>query len=126
MTSIIQGKRILLVSGGHLFEELAKPLRQAGFTLDQGDDGAKALELALQNAPVLLVLDTAVPVLGSAQLVHILRNNQRTSDVTIFFVGQDGEDLPGYRQSTDRFIPKPFNTEQLLVEIRALYSKKEA
>ena len=125
MTSIIQGKRILLVSGGHLFEELAKPLRQAGFKIDQGDDGAKALELAMQNAPDLLVLDTAVPVLGSAQLVHILRNNQRTSDVMIFFVGQDGEDLAGYRQSTDRFIPKPFNTEQLLVEIRALYSKKK-
>lgn len=125
MTRIIPGKRILLVSGGHLFGELAKPLRQAGFTIEQGQDGAKALELALQNAPDLLVLDTAVPVLGSAQLVHILRNNQRTADVMIFFVGQEGEDLPGYRQSTDRFIPKPFNTEQLLVEIRALYSKKQ-
>ena len=125
MTSIIPGKRILLVSGSHLFDELAKPLRQAGFTIDQGDDGAKSLELAMQNTPDLMVLDTAVPVLGSAQLVHILRNNQRTSKLMIFFVGQEGEDLPGYRQSTDRFIPKPFNIEQLLVEIRALYSKKK-
>lgn len=125
MTHVIPGKIVHLVSGGHLFDELARPLRQAGFTVEQSEDGAHALEQALQNAPDLLVLDTAVPVLGSAQLVHILRNNQRTSGVLIFFVGHDGEDLPGYRQSTDRFIPKPFNTEQLLVEIRGLYSKKQ-
>ena len=125
MTSVLPGKRILLVSGGNLFDELAEPLRQAGFTIEQGEDGAKALELALQNAPDLMVLDTAVPVLGSAQLVHILRNNQRAAGVMIFFVGQEGEDIPGFRQTTDRFIPKPFNTEQLLVEIRALYSKKQ-
>ena len=125
MMQTLPGKNILLVSGGNLFDDLVAPLRQGGFTVDHGEDGAKALERALHTTPDLLILDTAVPVLGSAQFVHILRNNRRTADVMIFFVGQEGEDIPGFRQSSDRFIPKPFNTEQLLVEIRSLYSKKK-
>ena len=125
MTNMLSGKTILLVSGGSLFNDLADPLRQSGFSVAMGDDGAKALEQSLKNTPDLIILDTAVPVLGSEQLVHILRNNQRTVDVMIFFVGQEGEDISGFRESTDRFIPKPFNTEQLLVEIRSLYSKKQ-
>jgi CheY-like chemotaxis protein len=125
MTHTVSGKSILLVSGGHLFDALDEPLRQGGFTVASGEDGAKALEQALKNTPDLIILDTAVPVLGSEQLVHILRNNQRTVDVMIFFVGQEGDDISGFRDSTDRFIPKPFNTEQLLAEIRSLYSKKQ-
>jgi CheY-like chemotaxis protein len=125
MTQLFSGKNILLVSGDHLFSDLAEPLRQSGFTVATGDDGAKALEQAQENTPDLIILDTAVPVLSAAQLVHLLRNNQRTIDVMIFFVGQEGEDISGFRESTDRFIPKPFNTEQLLVEIRSLYSKKQ-
>lgn len=91
-----------------------------------GEDGTKALDRALGNSPDLIILDTAVPVLGSAQLVNVLRNNQRTVNAMIFFVGQEGEDLPGFRESTDRFIPKPFNTEQLLIEIRLIFRRKSA
>ncbi len=125
MTRALIGKSILLISGGHLFNDLAKLLRQSEFIVAHGDDGAKALDLALENTPDLIILDTAVPVLGSKQLVQILRNNQHTVDVMIFFVGHEGEDLPGFRESLDRFIPKPFNIEQLLVEIRSLFSKKQ-
>jgi CheY-like chemotaxis protein len=123
MTRIV-GKTVLLVSGGRLFNDLAEPLRQVGFNVVFGEDGAKALDQALQNTPDLIILDTAVPVLGSTQLVDILRNNQRTFDAMIFFVGLEGEELSGFRESSDRFIPKPFNTEQLLVEIRSLYLNK--
>ncbi len=125
MMTALSGKTILLASGGHLFTDLLEPLRQGGFNIIMGEDGAKALDQALGNSPDLIILDTAVPVLGSAQLVNILRNNQRTVNSMIFFVGQEGEDLPGFRESTDRFIPKPFNTEQLLVEIRLIFSKKK-
>lgn len=125
MKSAALEKRILLVSSGHLFDDLSAPLHQAGFMVEAAEDGAKALELALKEAPSLLILDTAIPVLGSEQLVHILRNNQRTTEMMIFFVGQEGEDVPGLRQTTDRFIPKPFNTDQLLVEIRSIFSRKQ-
>jgi len=115
---------ILLASASPLFASLVAPLRQRGCRVEECHDGAKALEVALREAPDLLLVDTALPVLGPDRLAALLRTNRRTEPAAIFFVGSEGEDVSGFRATTDRFITRPFNTEQLLGEIRTLFNSR--
>jgi CheY-like chemotaxis protein len=115
---------ILLASASSLFAPLAGPLRQRGCRVEECVDGAKTLEVALRDAPDLLLVDTSLPVLGPDRLAALLRTNRRTEEAAIFFVGTEGEDVNGFRASTDRFVTRPFNVEQLLGEIRILFTAR--
>lgn len=115
---------ILLASATSLFAPLVAPLRQNGYRVEECRDGTLALEAALRHAPDLLLVDTTLPVLGPDRLTALLRSNRRTEQAAIFFFGAEEEEIGYLRAETDRFVARPFNIEQLLVEIRALFTAR--
>ena len=120
-----QQKNILVASSTKLFDSLASLLKQSGFKVTSCLDGAQALEVALKTAPEIMIVDTGVSVLGADKLVQILRSNTKTELSSIFFVGPDGEQIEGFRNQVDRYIPRPFNNEQMLAEILTHFNRKE-
>jgi len=100
-------------------------LEQQGFKVSSCADGAKALELALALRPQLVVIDTEIPFLPAPKLAQILRNNPHTGKTTFFFVGEEGTEVEGFQRLRDRFIPRPFNVEQLLAEIQGTFRRDE-
>ena len=100
-------------------------LEQQGFEVSSCADGAKALELALALRPQLVVIDTEIPFLPAPKLAQILRNNPHTGKTTFFFVGEEGTEVEGFQRLRDRFIPCPFNVEQLLAEIQGAFRRDE-
>ena len=100
-------------------------LQQSGFKVVKCADGAQALEIALKTMPEVMLVDTAITVLGADKLVQIIRTNSKTELSSIFFVGPDGEQIEGFRNNIDRYIPRPFNNEQLLAEILTFFSRRE-
>jgi CheY-like chemotaxis protein len=118
-------KNILLVSSTKLFDALSSLLTQSGFKVTTCLDGAQALEIALKQEPEIMVVDTGITVLGADKLVQILRSNAKTELSSIFFVGPEGEQIEGFRRQVDRYIPRPFNNEQLLAEILTHFNRRE-
>ncbi len=118
-------KSILLASSTKLFDSLSKLLAQSGFKVTSCLDGAQALEIALKTAPEVMVVDTGISILSADKLVQILRANAKTELSSIFFVGPDGEQIEGFRRQVDRYIPRPFNNEQLLAEILTYFNRRE-
>ena len=118
-------KNILLASSTKIFDSLSTLLTQAGFKVTSCMDGAQALEIALKTAPEIMIVDTGISVLGADKLVQILRSNAKTELSSIFFVGPDGEQIEGFRRQVDRYIPRPFNNEQLLAEILTYFNRKD-
>ncbi len=118
-------KSILLASSTKLFDSLATLLKQSGFRVTSCLDGAQALEIALKSTPEVMVVDTGITVLGADKMVQILRSNSRTELSPIFFVGPEGEQIEGFRRQVDRYIPCPFNNEQLLAEILTHFNRRE-
>lgn len=117
--------KILLASSTGLFDSLNGLLKQSGFAVKKCLDGAQALELTLKGNPDLMLVDTSIPVLTADKLVQILRSNNKTELNSIFFVGPDGEQIEGFRNKIDRYVPRPFNNEQLLAEILTYFNRKE-
>lgn len=119
------GKHIILASSTDLFDSLAGLLEQSDFRVTRCRDGAQALESALKTAPDAMIVDTSIPVLAADKLIQILRSNTRAELNSIFFIGSEGEQIEGFRRQVDRYIPRPFNNEQLLAEILTHFNRKE-
>lgn len=107
-------QKIILASKAEDLLPLIELLRQQGCEVIHCEDGAKALELALTSNPGLMVLETYLPLLPSSRLAQILRANPRTEGVAFVFIGQEGEEVDGFRRHKDQFFVRPFNHEQLL------------
>ena len=99
----VKAKKILIASAAEDLAQMEKLLSQQGCDVHLCPEGAKALELSLTTSPDLLIVDTGVPVLAAPKLAQILRANPRTDAVPLFFVGQEGEDIEGFRRHRDRF-----------------------
>lgn len=87
-------------------------------------DGAKALELAMQEAPSVIAVDTALPVLNGQRLFHILRNNSHTSRVPFLFISESVIDVKGFRAGVDIFLIRPLNPEETYGRIRQALSAR--
>lgn len=81
-------------------------------------DGARALEVAIQEVPSIVVVDTELPVIGGAKLFGILRNNPHTSRVPFLFISDSVSDIKGFRAGVDIFMTRPLNLEETYSRIR--------
>ncbi|OGP15108.1 MAG: hypothetical protein A2054_03695 [Deltaproteobacteria bacterium GWA2_55_10] len=87
-------------------------------------DGAKALELAIQELPSVIAVDTALPVINGERLFQILRKNPHTSRVPFLFISESVIDVKGFRAGVDIFLIRPLNLEETYGRIRQTLSAR--
>jgi two-component system, OmpR family, response regulator RegX3 len=83
--------------------------------------GAEALELAMQDAPDLVVLDIELPDMSGFDLAVALR--RQSPDVGILFLtarGSSADKLMGFGVGADDYVTKPFEPLEVVARIRAL------
>ena len=81
-------------------------------------DGLEALQLARSAGVDLVISDIVVPGLDGRALCRAIRANPELDQVSLLLIS--GEDGPGSDQGADAFLPKPFNTQQLLAVLEGL------
>ncbi len=113
--------KILLVEDDKtLRKTLVFNLKREGYEVVETEDGAKALDLAREQTPDLIVLDVMLPTLDGFSVCRILRNE---SDVPIIMLtARDGEvdRIIGLETGADDYIVKPFNLGEFLARVRAV------
>ncbi len=93
-------------------------------TLDSGEmeiiealDGVEALEIALRDHPVIILLDVAMPGLTGFDVCEQLKSNPVTADIVIVMLTAHGQSTDRERAAmvgADHFMIKPFSPVQLL------------
>lgn len=101
-------------------------LNGMGFESLLASDGANALELAIQEVPAIIVVDTALPLISGQKLFQILRNNPHTSRIPFLFISGSVADIKGFRAGSDIFLARPFNLEETYARIRQTLSDRES
>lgn len=100
-----------------LLEDL---LMAEGYNTTLAESGARAIELATNNPPDLVLLDVMMPDMNGFQVCDHLRENPilKTTPI-IFLTALDDEEsrLMGWQTMGDDYITKPFNTKLLLAKI---------
>jgi len=98
-------------------------LSNAGFEVSAVRDGARAIELVIEEPPSIVVTDLDLPVINGERIFHILRNNPHTSKIPFLFVSDVMADIKGFRPEVDLLLLRPLNMEELYARIRQTLSQ---
>lgn len=115
------GKRILVVDDEpHIVRTLEDLLSAEGYVVYKAMDGKKALELAEENIPDLILLDVMMPKFDGFEVLRRLKKSDSTMDIPIIMLtvkstSRDVEE--GIQLYAEKYITKPFDSDFLLAEI---------
>ena len=114
--------RILIVEDEkRLAGTLAELLHRRGYTVDVSYDGVSGLDNARSGIYDLVLLDAMLPGLDGFSLLQQLRAGGDTVPVLMLTARSDLSDrVRGLDCGADYYLPKPFETEELLACIRSL------
>lgn len=116
--------KILLVDDEpDILEVLAYNLEKDGFDVRTCDNGRKAIELAKEETPDLIILDVMMPEMDGMETCIELRQIDRLKNTYIAFLTARGEDysqIAGFDAGADDYIPKPVKPRVLISRIKAL------
>lgn len=104
-------------------------LRQEGYHLTVAQNGKQAIESIHAIPPDLILLDIMMPDMDGFETCQILKENPATSQIPVIFLTArvQAEDIvKGFHLGAVDYIPKPFNSTELLARIRNQLNLKEA
>jgi two-component system, OmpR family, response regulator len=114
--------RILLVEDEpKLRQQLRLSLEEAGYVVDDADNGQDGHFLGDTEAFDAVVLDLGLPILDGLTVLKRWRRAGRTMPVLILTARDNWhEKVNGIDAGADDYLTKPFHTEELLARLRAL------
>ncbi len=116
--------RILVIEDDLAIAELVKiNLELLGHQVATAPDGIKGLAMAQQNRPDLIVLDVMMPDLDGFTVCQRLRQNPQTNPIPVLMLtalSTTKDKVAGFDAGADDYLPKPFDTPELQVRVRAL------
>ncbi|MDZ5456795.1 response regulator transcription factor [Azohydromonas lata] len=119
--------RILLVEDeSTLRAQLRAGLQEAGYAVDEADNGRDAQHLGETEAFDAVVLDLGLPVLDGLTVLQRWRAGGRTMPVLILTARDSWhEKVAGIDAGADDYLAKPFHMEELLARMRALIRRAQ-
>jgi len=103
---------------------LVAHLRASGFDVLEAVDGLKAVELAIEKLPDLILMDLGLPVMDGIATTRALRSNRQTSAIPIIMLtGRSGTEdiLRGLEAGAQEYLLKPFDVAELLARVRKVH-----
>lgn len=91
-------------------------LRAKGYTLLRATDGEEALDMAIKNKPVLIIMDIQLPKVNGLEVTKRLRQMPDFNHIPIIAVtayAMRGDEERIIKAGCDAYLSKPINTHQL-------------
>jgi two-component system alkaline phosphatase synthesis response regulator PhoP len=103
---------------------LADALRAEGFAISEAGDGETGVQLALAEAPDLVLLDLMLPRRDGLSVLRAIRQDRLHSAVVILSArGEEWDRVQGFEYGADDYVVKPFSTRELLLRVRAVLAR---
>jgi len=122
--------KILLVDDEpDALEVLGFKLRQAGYNALLAKDGARAIALARDERPALIVLDLMLPEVDGLEVCKILRRDVNTAAIPIIMLTARAAEMDrvlGLELGADDYVTKPFSPRELLLRIKKLLVRAQS
>ena len=114
--------KILLVEDTQqLNKALATLLKRNSYVVDSAFDGEEALLYLRDYEYDLVILDIMLPKVDGLEVLSKMRREKNSTPVILLTAKSTVEDkVLGLDLGADDYLPKPFNTDELLARIRAL------
>ena len=95
-------------------------LKKEGYSLLTAENGAKALQIAQDKHPNLILLDIMMPEMDGYEVLQRLKSNPDTNDIPVIIMSALN-DMPsivkGYQLGATEYVTKPFQRDELIKRI---------
>src|SRR4030066_2282312 len=119
-------KKILVVDDKKELRALLKQyLSQEGFDVAQAEDGQKALYVARQEKPDLIILDLMMPEMGGYEFLRVYSREADTPLIILTAKLEENDKVLGLELGADDYITKPFSPRELTARVRAVLRRME-
>lgn len=91
-------------------------LERAGYRVAQAPDGERALALARELSPAVVVLDVMMPRLSGTEVLSALRADESTKGMRVILISaraHDDDVQKGLAAGADAYLAKPFQAPEL-------------
>jgi DNA-binding response OmpR family regulator len=116
-----KGRTVLIVEDDpSIALGLRMNLEAEGYTVLAAEDGEKALLVARQEEPQLIILDVMLPNMNGFEVLRTLRQEGRMMPIIILSARTGEMDkVTGLELGAEDYVAKPFSLAELLARIRA-------
>jgi two-component system cell cycle response regulator DivK len=116
--------KILLVEDNEMnWDMLSRRLRRKGYTVVIATDGKQGVEMALSEAPDLILMDMSLPVLDGWEATRQIKTAPQTQTIPIIALtahAMAGDREQALAAGCDEYDSKPIEFQRLLHKIEAL------
>lgn len=124
MASENTGKKILIVEDDKGISDFVIPeLEHEGFITSLAETGRDALDKFEAEKPDLVLLDIMLPELNGLEVLRRIRQSSNVPVILETARGETIDKITGLNSGADDYIPKPFEIEELLARINALFRR---
>ena len=95
-------------------------LAHAGFDVVTCGDGQRAVELAREQAPALMVLDLMLPGLNGFEVCREVRQESAVPIIMLTARATEDDTLKGLGLGADDYLTKPFSPRELVARVHAV------
>lgn len=124
------GGTVLIVEDNELNMRLFSDLLEAsGYTTLKCQDGAKAVGLALEEQPDLIVMDIQLPEVSGLDITRWLKDDERTSAIPVLAVtafAMRTDEMLVREAGCEAYLSKPIQIRSFLSTVDSLVEGKQA
>lgn len=92
------------------------------------EDSPSSIQLAGESQPDLIICDIMMPKMDGFKIREAMESNAATQDIPFLFLSArdtQSDKLRGFQEGVDDYITKPFDPEELLARIHAIFRSQE-
>lgn len=122
-------EQILIIDDDRVMRMLATTiLERAGYEVVEAVDGSDGLSKIRSRPPKMILCDIMMPAPNGFELREALNDDPRLSQIPFIFLtarGAQVDKLRGLGIGADDYIVKPFNGDELLARIKAIFRRTQ-
>jgi DNA-binding response OmpR family regulator len=121
-------KKLLIVDDEpNIVMSLEYIFKKENFEIFIARDGAEAIEIVENTIPDIILLDIMMPNVDGYQVLNHLKSNDALAKIKVIILSAKNKtsDIElGLKLGVNKYIPKPFSTKKLVIEVNELLNKK--
>ncbi len=120
--------RLLIIEDNPDIVEYLYACLEGQYQLSAAPDGQAGIDLALEQAPDLIISDVMMPRKNGYEVCDILKQDLRTSHIPILLLTAKADQpsrLEGYKRGADAYLAKPFDREELQIRLANLLENQQ-
>ncbi len=107
----------------HIRRLIEFTLKKGGYRMLVATNGKEAIQLALESAPNLIIMDVLMPEMDGVEALEQLKSDERTASIPVILltgIGQSTTRKEVEAKGTATYLAKPFSPNKLLREVERM------